>query len=788
MDNDNTARSGKTVSVDESHIQESLSEIVRGRVRGLASELRADAMSAKLPAALSTGLVVAVLVLVMQSSLAAIIFSGPLAAFIGWGTGAILFGNFVFCLVAALASTYRGSVSVPNFAPGAVLLTIGGAVAANESIGHGEDLFVTMVVIIMLSSLTTALCFLFIGWFRLAHFFRFMPYTLVGGFLAGLGWFLLLSGVEIACGFALNRETFPRLLDPGMVWKWIPCAIYAIGLLLVTKRWSHFIVFPAFVVLSIGFCHVILFSLGISVEEARAAGILFAGIPADAAWPPIGPDDFAYLDWGVVATQLPAILSVVLVALICIVLNVGALELGSGVEMNMNREFLADGTGCLIGGLGGSSPGCNTAVFSLISHANRAETRLTGLVVALAVGLVLFLGGDLLSILPVSLLGGMVVFIGIDLLDNWLVATRKTLPSADYAIVLGISLVICVVGFLEGVSLGLAAAVVFFVARFSGVDVISVTFTGRERHSKRTRPATHRAILRGQGGRVRAYCLRGYIVFGNASPMGDRLKQSLRADPAPLCLLLDFSAVTGFDASAVNVVYRSIRSARARGTQIVLSTMPERIRFLLQRGLPETEWRSLIFTENLDSGLELCEDLLIAEWDRLPSEEDARKALFDLSIDHAVRQLDRQVRFEALIERLRPWLQDQTYAIGETIVARGEKQKGMQFLTEGRATVRGEGAGARMDEHGPGDALASKAAFKSHVAEISVVAEEPCRTVWMTPSARRSLEQEDLALTVELDRYLIETILEFQTRLLSTGVEPVLESGLRDSNAGERPV
>ena len=162
--------------------------------------------------------------------------------------------------------------------------------------------------------------------------------------------------------------------------------------------------------------------------------------------------------------------------------------------------------------------------------------------------------------------------------------------------------------------------------------------------------------------------------------------------------------------------------------------------------------------------------------------------MFDISFDHVVRQLDRQARFEALIERLRPWLQDRTYAIGETIVARGEKQKGMQVLTEGRATVRGEDAGARMDEHGPGDALASQAAFGSHVAEISVVATEPCRTVWMTPSARRSLEQEDLALTVELDRYLIETILEFQTRLLSTGVEPVLERGLRDSNAEGRPV
>ena len=146
--------------------------------------------------------------------------------------------------------------------------------------------------------------------------------------------------------------------------------------------------------------------------------------------------------------------------------------------------------------------------------------------------------------------------------------------------------------------------------------------------------------------------------------------------------------------------------------------------------------------------------------------DDARDALFGLSIDHAVREVERQDRFEALTERLKPWLQSRAYEAGETIVARGERQEGMQFLTQGRAMAREEDAGERMDEYGPGDALAAEAAFGDHAAEISVVALEPCRTVLMTPSARRSLEQDGLGLTVELDRYLIETILEYRARLL----------------------
>ena len=736
-------------------------------IRRLASELRADARSDKLPAGLSTGLVVAVLMVVFGPALAATVFAGPLTPFVARGTGMMLFGTLALCLITALTASYKGTVSVPNFAPAAALLTVGGAVAASMSSASGEAVFATMVVIVALSTLATALCFLLIGRFRLGGVFRFMPYPLVGGFLAGLGWVLSVSSISIVCGITLNWETVPELLESDMIRKWSPGVAYALVLLVVTKLRSHYLILPASVVLAVGLCHAVLYFLGISAEEAREAGILFVGLPADAAWPPVGLADLAHVDWGVVTSQLPGILGVMLVALICIVLNAGALELGTGVELDMNREFRAEGAASLVAGIGGGPPGCNSTALSLISHATGADTRLTGIVVALALGSVLFFGGSLLALLPMPLLGGLVLFVGLGLLNDWLVAARKTLPWTDYGLILVVSLVICVFGFLEGVVVGLAAAVIFFAVRFSTVDVVVASFTTREQRSKRARSASERAILRDQGGRVCAYRLHGYIIFGNASPMGDRLKEALKGDPAPLCLLLDFSAVTGFDVSAANVVCRSIRMAHAEEARIVLTAMPGHVRSALRRQFAASEWEHLILEEDLDRGLERCEDVVIAEWERLHAgSQEARDALLGASFDLAMSQVDRQARFEALTARLGPWLQDRTYAAGETIVAKGEKQEGMQFVTEGRAIERAEESGVRVDEYGPGDVLAAQAAFGDHVAEISVAAAEPCRTLLMTPSDRRSLEREDLELTVELDRYLIEAILGYRARLL----------------------
>ena len=741
-------------------------------IRELASELRFDIASGKWAAGLSTGLIVAVLMVVFGPALAATVFAGPLTGFVAQGTGMMLFGGLALSLITALAGTYKGTVSVPNFAPAAALFTIGGAVAASMSGAGGEAVFTTMVVIVALSTLTTALCFLLIGRFRLASMFRFLPYPLIGGFLAGLGGVLSVSSVSIACGITPSWETIPKLLERDMIWRWGSGVAYALVLLSVIKFRPHYLVLPASVVLAVGIFLAVLFSLGMSPEDARATGILFVGMPPDTAWPPVGLFDPTRVDWGVVTSQIPGILGVMLITLICIVLNAGALELSIGVELDMNREFRAEGAACLVAGLGGSSPGCNSSAFSLVSHATGAETRFTGVVVALVLGSVLLFGGDMLSYLPTPLLGGLVLFVGLNLLNDWLVASRRTLPWTDYGIVLVVSTVICVFGFLEGVAVGLVAAVVFFIVRFSGVDVIDTPFTARQRQSKRARSAAHRAILRDQGERVCVYRLRGYIIFGNAAAMGDRLKEALRADPVPLCLLLDFSAVSEFDVSAANVVCRSIRSAHALGTRIVLSALPERGSSIVRRSLPDSDWRRLILEADLDRGLERCEDLVIAEWDRLHrGSEDARDVLFELSIDDALRDLDRQARFEALAERLAPWLKERAYRAGETLVVAHEKQEGMQFLTEGRAMSRERDAGLRMNEYGAGDVLATEAVFGDYAVEYSVAALEPCRTVLLTPAALGALERNDLELALELDRYLIETILEYRARSASRRIE-----------------
>ena len=109
------------------------------------------------------------------------------------------------------------------------------------------------------------------------------------------------------------------------------------------------------------------------MEEARASGILYVGMPSEATWPPMGIQDIALVDWSVVASQLPGIVSVVLVTLMSIVLNSRALEAAIGVDFDLDREFRVGGVACLVAGMGGSPPGCNANTMCLITHAAGAH-------------------------------------------------------------------------------------------------------------------------------------------------------------------------------------------------------------------------------------------------------------------------------------------------------------------------------------------------------------------------------------------------------------------------------
>ena len=674
------------------------------------------------------------------------IFSGALAPYSSQGVGLILFGNFAACLLVALIGGYRGAIA--GLTP--VLVFVMATIAATVET-EGEKLFATTVGALIISAVALGVCCLLIGRFRLANLLRFIPYPVAGGFVAGIGGAVCLAAMSLM-NANLDWRVPSTLLEPTALWTWLPGFVYGAALYGAMKYWKNPLILPASLVLGIGAYHLALSGLGFSGEEARAMGLLLTSTAQGSLWPALLPADFLHVDWSAMAGQIPNMLTLVVIALIGVIMSIAGLEVAVDEDLAWNREFRAMGAASIVAGLGGGTVATLIVPASFRSKLFRATTRLTGVIAACIIGIALLFGDGMLELVPTAFVGGMLVFAGLGMLDEGLVRSQKRLPGSEYAIIVLIFVAIIIFGLLEGVGVGAVATLAFFAVRLSRVDPIASRFTARERRSNKARSVPDRAILLAEGERVQAYQLQGYIFFGSVGVLADRLKKSLDGPSRASCLMIDFTHVSGFDFSAVSVVARSVRRAHAAGAHVVLSGLSEKLRFSLERNVAPAVFAELWLESDADLGLERCEELIIAAWRAdAATMEQRRTSLLERASDDLESYLERQVRFEDLIEALRPWLTARDYAAEEILAGPDVSREGLQLLLSGHASVH-DSAGMRLRQCSPGDVIWPTDPMAD--TKTTVVADESCRTMLLTPSARRWLEENEQGLIIDLYRYM----------------------------------
>ena len=211
----------------------------------------------KLIPSLTAGLIVGITDVSVEISLAALIFSGVLAPFVAHGIGFILFGAFTILLLGALTSSIPGTMTIPQDTPAAILALIAAGIAGNMSAASTlDETFTTAVAAIILTSLLAGLTFLVFGRFKLSGFARFIPYPVVGGFLAGTGWLLAKGAFSVMTDMPLTLDNFALLFQTDILIHWLPGLIFALTLLLILRRSSHFLIIPGMLALGIGMFYI----------------------------------------------------------------------------------------------------------------------------------------------------------------------------------------------------------------------------------------------------------------------------------------------------------------------------------------------------------------------------------------------------------------------------------------------------------------------------------------------------------------------------------------------------
>ncbi len=714
------------------------------------SVLKKELQPNRLVPGLTAGFIAAIVTISIEIPLAALIWSGPLREYRAGGIGLMLFGSFVVGIVVALTSSIPGVISIPQDTPAAILALIAAGIAAAMQTA-GQALYVTVVAAISTTSLIMALGFILLGWFRASGFVRYLPYPVVGGFLAGTGFLLARGAFAVMVDMPMASADLPHIWSAEKLVEWVPGVVFALALLVLLRRSKHFLITPGAVLVATALFYGYLLVSHTSIADAAARDWLLGPLPGAGLYRPLTPADLTLIDWRAILSQADKIATLLVLSVIALLLNASALEVTIGQDVDLDREMRAAGFANLAGGLGGAPIGYQTLGMSALSYRLGTPTRLVNIVSALLCGAALFFGASLISYFPKVILGGMLLYLGLSFLVEWLVDARRVLPLADYLLVWLILAIIVAFGFLQGIVAGVFIAAILFVITYSRVNVIRNVFDGRTLHSNVDRPQVHRDLLEQRAGQISVLRLQSFIFFGTVHSILERVRARLADASQPkLCyLVLDFQRVTRLDSSAVFGITRLKQLAVANGVWMVWTQVAPGIQRQLRRGgLVDDSDGSFIVLPTLDHGMEWCENHVLAQ----AGVTDPTGFVEDM--EGLLRRTFPGLRS---IERIMKYLERRDVPQGEYLMHQGDPGTEMYFIEAGMVNVQLEAAGGptvRLRSIRAGATVGEMGLYLGSTRTASVVASRPSVVYRLSAQSLERMRLEDPEVAALLHEWI----------------------------------
>lgn len=721
------------------------------------SRLMREIEPQRLVANLTAGLVVGFLCVIISVSLGALVYSGPLSEFQPRGIGLALLSTLLVSLTVALFSSLPGMVANMQDAPAAILAVTALSIASGMTAAP-EAVFMTVVATSGVTTLAVGGLFIVVGTFRWGQLVRYLPYPVVGGFLAGTGWLLFTGGLGVLAGAPVNLGELQALFSAEALLRWLPGLAFAVVVLGVTNRVKHHLVWPGLIFSTVALFFLVMLFSGGSVEAWRLRGLLLGPFPDTGLFNPIDYRQLALVDWPLLVTHAASAATIIFISLMALLFNASGLELATGRKVNLNKELRTTGLGGLLAGAAGGMVGYQALSLTMLNYKVGTGSRLASFIAAVVVGTTLFFGATFVSFLPTLVVGGLLVFLGLSLLIEWVYGAFYKLPKLEYAIVLLIFLVIAGVGFLQGVGVGILAAALLFVITYSRTEVVKYALSGSTYRSRVSRGKSERQYLETHGAKLFILQLQGFIFFGTTNTILERISTRLEAAAPPAYILLDFRQVTGLDATALLGFGTLMQLAKQKDFMLILTGLMAPVSWQLEHdGIKPTPGEKLLVFTTLDEGLEWCETELLAA-----SQYNHKQLSFAERLKSLMEEAISPSRLLSYFERLE-------VPPGHRLMKQGDAPDALYFLESGQVTARlsTEGrAPLRLETMRHGSVVGELGFYSGNVRSASVTADEASVVYRLTGEALARMTSQDPELAALFHKIMVRLLVDRVSHLM----------------------
>ena len=455
------------------------------------------------------------------------------------------------------------------------------------------DLTMAFTIVMMAGILQVAL-----GALRVGSFVTYTPYSVISGFMSGIGVIVMaiqvlpFLGAPSVPGGAINsvREWPDALL--GLNWDaLIVGMISLIAGIFWPTRLSRYMPGPL-VALILG---------------TVAAYFFFADAPVIGATPTGLPELYApNMSLSFLATALQPAFILALLGSIDSLLTSLVADSITRTRHNPNRELMGQGLGNLTAGVVGALPGAGATMGTVVNIRAGGRTPVSGalrsiLLLALVLGL-----GQVTEPIPHAVLAGILIKVGWDIID-WRFMTRiHHIPRRYLAVMMMTLLVTVFVDLVTAVALGLIVSGVLRARQSQQMEldsVVSVPILDQEFFSD---------LEGGEGedvfsARVGLLAMRGHFSVASANELVRVIGDDIREHEV---VIFDFSDTTYMDDSATLVMERLVSGAIEEDTECIVlnlsGTVAENLRsFNVFKDIEEDR-----FVDSLDEAREIAGNIL----------------------------------------------------------------------------------------------------------------------------------------------------------------------------------
>ncbi|HIK37621.1 MAG: SulP family inorganic anion transporter [Geminocystis sp.] len=510
--------------------------------------------------------------------LTAAVVSLPMALAFGIASGAgALAGLWGAVLVGFFAALFGGTPTLISEPTGPMTVVMTAIIADFAKYDNGMAMAFTVV---MMAGLFQIL----FGFLKLGKYITMMPYTVVSGFMSGIGIILIILqigpflGQKTPPGGVVGTlQNLPNLIANAKPLETILAVLTVVILYSVPSRYKR-IIPPPLLALIVGTIVSLVF---FGDAEIRRIGEIPTGLPK-IQFPTFEPSLLGNMVFKALVLGMLGCIDALLTSVVADSLT--------RTEHDSNKELVGQGLGNFFSGLFGGIAGAGATMGTVVNIQTGAKTALSGIARSVVLFIIVVWAAPLTSQIPLAVLAGIALKVGISIMDwDFLKRVHKISWKATAIVYIVIALTVFI-DLMVAVGVGVFIANILTIEKLSALASKSVKIVSTA-DDEIVLSSEEQQILDLGGGKILLFHLSGPMIFGLAKAISREHNAIENYD----VLVVDLTQVPIMGVTSSLALENAIQEAVEKGREVFIVGATGQVRGRLEklgisRLIPEYHW------------------------------------------------------------------------------------------------------------------------------------------------------------------------------------------------------